>query len=148
MVTITLIIFFLFNAFYTNCQIDSVKEYKQLAGNQIYLWTDDHFIYISIDDKSSSKLVATFHMYFKSTFENIVKNTFYISIGLGQNQMSQADIILCSIMSDETYSCVDYDAKGWSLIKKSTQKVKLIKFYQESLKSTWLPYITYVSFDF
>lgn len=129
-------------------QINTIEYYNNISGNQVYLWRDDPFAFISIDTTSKLLFKAEFHIYFTIPYDTIVQQSFWIAIGIGQMQMSQSDIILCAIMSDDTQSCTDYDAKGWSLVIKTTQKVKLIKFTKENLDSKWSPYKTHVSFAF
>ncbi len=137
--------------YYSKQQIISVQNYTNMTGNQIYLFTSDPFVYVSFYNNSTETLYGSFNVYFMSPFNSSLNTKgFWIAIGFGESHMTGADIIMCGILKDlKTSFCSDYEAKGWNLILKATQMVKLTGFSKnDSLSSAWNPYVTYFSFSF
>ncbi len=135
---------------FTKQQLITVENYANMTGNQIYLFTTDPFVYISLYNNSTEALYGSFSLYFKSKLTNFKSTGFWIAVGFGENQMSGSDIIMCGILGDlKTTFCSDYESKGWNLILKDTQMIKLTGFSSnDNLDPKWSPYVSFMSFSF
>ncbi len=139
---------------FTQQQISTIKDYTNMPGNQIYLFTGDPFIYVTFYNNSTeTTLYGTLNIYFKSTISssnNLTTDGFWSAVGFGQPQMTGSDILMCGILKDlKTTFCNDYEAKGWNLVPKPNSLIKLIGFtMNNNLDSNWVPYISFLSFTF
>lgn len=126
--------------------LTSAKDYKNISGNQIYLFEEDMaFSYITIDITQTTKLKATIFLYINQSLSSI-SNGVYTSIGFGTSVMAGADIILCAAKSDSTCWCKDYTGIKENINSK-TAITTLTSFKVDVLATTWAPYKTLITFN-
>lgn len=136
-----------FSVYTQPASLTSAKDYKNISGNQIYLFEmSNAFSYISIDVTQTTKLKATIYLYINQSI-TAISNGVYTSIGFGTSQMSGSDIVLCAVKSDKSCWCKDYNGVKENINPKSTTLTTLISSKVDTLGDAWAPYKTLITFN-
>lgn len=99
---------------YQSAGIDSVKDYKNMPGIQVYHFRSrSYFMYSSWEKVDETTIKGQLSLYIGNMFD-IPAEGMWVSAGLGSPGMDSSDMVMCMFYPNAkvTHKCVDYWSEG------------------------------------
>jgi hypothetical protein len=125
-----------------------------MDGIQVYyIKNSDYYLYVTYTGDTSS-MQGIIYLYTSKTQSQIdTDGGIYVGLGLGANDMTNADMVICQYFPGPKYSCADYFSYGESAPSLDTQlkginDVTLVNSNISSLDSSFSPYLSLITITF